>query len=32
MDITLTVNGRQVTVSVEANTLLSALLRETAWR
>ncbi len=28
MDITLTVNGRQVTVSVEANTLLSALLRE----
>ena len=28
MDITLTVNGRQVTASVEASTLLSALLRE----
>jgi carbon-monoxide dehydrogenase small subunit len=29
MDITLTVNGRQVTASVEANTLLATLLRET---
>jgi carbon-monoxide dehydrogenase small subunit len=29
MDITLTVNGRQVTASVEANALLAALLRET---
>ncbi len=29
MDITLTVNGRQVTASVEASALLSALLRET---
>jgi aerobic carbon-monoxide dehydrogenase small subunit len=29
MDITLTVNGRRVTASVEANTLLSALLRDT---
>jgi carbon-monoxide dehydrogenase small subunit len=28
MNITLTVNGRQMTVSVEANTLLSTLLRE----
>ena len=28
MDITLAVNGRQVTASIEANTLLSALLRE----
>jgi carbon-monoxide dehydrogenase small subunit len=28
MDITLTVNGRQVTTSVEASTLLSGLLRE----
>jgi aerobic carbon-monoxide dehydrogenase small subunit len=28
MDITLTVNGRQVTASVEPNTLLSALLRD----
>jgi aerobic carbon-monoxide dehydrogenase small subunit len=29
MDITLTVNGRQVTASVEANALLATLLRET---
>jgi len=29
MDIKLTVNGRPVTASVEANVLLSALLRET---
>jgi carbon-monoxide dehydrogenase small subunit len=29
MDITLTVNGRQITASVEANALLATLLRET---
>jgi aerobic carbon-monoxide dehydrogenase small subunit len=29
MDIALTVNGRQVTVAAEPNTLLSTLLRET---